>query len=72
VAQVHARLREARDTGAGVLLVSLDLDEVLALADRVYVFFEGHVTGTFTRPEFDEREMGRRMLGAGLQEASHG
>ena len=72
VAQVHSRLREARDKGAGVLLVSLDLDEVLALADRVYVFFEGHVTGTFTRPEFDEREMGRRMLGAGLQEASHG
>jgi general nucleoside transport system ATP-binding protein len=71
VAQVQARLREARDRGAGVVLVSLDLEEVLALADRVYVFFEGRVSGTFTRPEFDEREIGRRMLGTG-QEVSHG
>ncbi|WP_342375694.1 ABC transporter ATP-binding protein [Myxococcus stipitatus] len=69
VAQVHARLREARAQGAGVVLVSLDLEEVLALADRVYVFFEGRVTGEFTRPEYDERELGRRMLGA---EQGHG
>jgi simple sugar transport system ATP-binding protein len=71
VAQVQAKLREARDRGAGVVLVSLDLEEVLALADRVYVFFEGRVSGTFTRPEFDEREIGRRMLGTG-QEVAHG
>ncbi|RJS25792.1 heme ABC transporter ATP-binding protein [Corallococcus sp. H22C18031201] len=69
VAQVHARLREARARGAGVLMVSLDLEEVLALSDRVYVFFEGRVTGTFTRDAFDERELGRRMTGA---EAAHG
>jgi ABC-type uncharacterized transport system ATPase subunit len=69
VAQVHARLREERARGAGVLLISLDLEEVLALSDRVYVLFDGRVTGTFTRPEFDERELGRRMMGA---EASHG
>ncbi len=71
VAQVQAKLREARDRGAGVLLVSLDLEEVLALSDRIYVFFEGRITGTFTRPEFDEREIGRRMLGTG-QEVAHG
>ena len=65
VAQVHAKLREAREQGAGVLLVSLDLEEVLKLSDRVYVLFEGRVTGHFTRPEYDERELGRRMLGAG-------
>ncbi len=69
VAQVHARLREERARGAGVLLISLDLEEVLTLSDRVYVFFEGRVTGTFTRPEFDEREIGRRMMGA---ETGHG
>ncbi len=63
VAQVHARLREARARGAGVLLVSLDLEEVLTLSDRIYAFHGGRVTGTFTRPEFDEREIGRRMLG---------
>jgi simple sugar transport system ATP-binding protein len=71
VAQVQAKLREARDRGAGVLLVSLDLEEVLALADRIYVFFEGRITGSFTRPEFDEREIGRRMLGTGT-EVAHG
>jgi simple sugar transport system ATP-binding protein len=69
VAQVHSRLREERGRGAGVLLISLDLEEVLTLSDRVDVLFEGRVTGTFTRPEFDEREIGRRMLGAG---AAHG
>ncbi|XSF00145.1 ABC transporter ATP-binding protein [Pseudomyxococcus flavus] len=63
VAQVHAKLREARGQGTGVLLVSLDLEEVLALSDRVYVFFEGRVTGHFLRHELDERELGRRMLG---------
>nr|WP_246357763.1 ABC transporter ATP-binding protein [Pyxidicoccus fallax] len=69
VAQVHAKLREAREQGAGVLLVSLDLEEVLKLSDRVYVFFEGRVTGHFTRPQYDERELGRRMLGAGTDHA---
>lgn len=69
VAQVHARLREERARGVGVLLISLDLEEVLAMSDRVYVLFEGRVTGTFTRAQFDEREIGRCMLGA---EARHG
>ncbi|MBN1206939.1 MAG: ABC transporter ATP-binding protein [Myxococcaceae bacterium] len=69
VAQVHARLREERARGVGVLLISLDLEEVLTMSDRVYVLFEGKVTGTFTRPEFDEREIGRRMTCA---EPAHG
>jgi ABC-type uncharacterized transport system ATPase subunit len=68
VAQVHARLREERARGVGVLLVSLDLEEVLTMSDRVYVLFEGRVTGTFKRAQFDEREIGRCMLGA---EAHH-
>lgn len=69
VAQVHARLREERARGVGVLLISLDLEEVLTMSDRVYVLFEGRVTGTFTRPQFDEREIGRRMTSA---EPDHG
>jgi simple sugar transport system ATP-binding protein len=63
VAQVRRRLDEERRRGCGVLLVSLDLDEVLALADRVLVFFEGRVTAELPRTEFDERLIGRRMLG---------
>ncbi|RKH25293.1 ABC transporter ATP-binding protein [Corallococcus praedator] len=69
VAQVHARLREAKARGAGVVMVSLDLEEVLALSDRVYVLYEGRVTGHFPRKDLDERELGRRMLGA---EPDHG
>ncbi|RKH04914.1 ABC transporter ATP-binding protein [Corallococcus sp. CA053C] len=69
VAQVHARLREAKARGAGVVMVSLDLEEVLALSDRVYVLYEGRVTGHFPRKDLDERELGRRMLGA---ESDHG
>ncbi len=64
VAGIHARLRAHRDTGAGILLVSLDLEEVLALSDRAYVMFGGRITGERDREAFDEAELGRMMLGA--------
>ena len=63
VAAVRRRLRAAAAEGAGVLVVSLDLDEVRALADTVVVLAKGKVTGTFARGAADERELGRRMLG---------
>ncbi|MBX7096815.1 MAG: ABC transporter ATP-binding protein [Myxococcaceae bacterium] len=62
VAEVRRRLRQVADAGAGVLVVSLDLDEVRALADTIVVLAHGRVTGTFARGEADERELGRRML----------
>jgi len=59
-AAVHDRLREARAAGAAVIVYSSDLDEVLALADRVLVVYDGHV-----RPTTPERDaVGRAMLGA--------
>ncbi|MBK7861982.1 MAG: ABC transporter ATP-binding protein [Archangiaceae bacterium] len=61
---VRQKLLERARAGCAVLLVSLDLEEVLALADRVVVMFEGRLNGTFTRGACDERELGRRMLGA--------
>jgi simple sugar transport system ATP-binding protein len=64
VAAVHGRVREARDRGAAVVLVSLDLEEILALSDRVCVLFEGRVNGELKRGELDERAIGARMLGA--------
>ncbi|GMU60461.1 MAG: ABC transporter [Myxococcaceae bacterium] len=63
VAQVRRRLDEERRRGCAVLLISLDLDEVLALSDRVLVFFAGRVTAELGRAHFDERLIGRRMLG---------
>jgi len=64
VAAVHARMRAVRDTGTAVLLISLDLDEVLALSDRVYAIYEGAITGTLVRSELDARRLGSLMLGA--------
>ncbi|MHB8877080.1 MAG: ABC transporter ATP-binding protein [Myxococcaceae bacterium] len=69
VAQVHARLRAERDRGCAVLLSSLDLEEVLSLSDRIYVLFEGRVTGELSRAAFDERAVGKLMLGAGKERA---
>jgi len=63
VASVRRHLLDERNRGCAVLLVSLDLDEVLALSDRVLVFFEGRITGAFSRGDFDERRIGRCMLG---------
>ena len=60
---IHARLLEARDAGAAVLLISLDLDEVLALSDRVYVLASGRVTLELPRGALDERRLGAAMLG---------
>lgn len=59
-AAVRARLRAARDAGACVVLYSADLDEVLALADRVLVVHDGRVTSA----PVDRDAVGRQMLGA--------
>jgi general nucleoside transport system ATP-binding protein len=60
---VRARLLAFRAKGGAVLLISLDLEEVLALSDRLLVLFEGRVTAELSRAQFDERLIGRRMLG---------
>jgi len=60
-ARVHERLRDARDRGAAVLVVSLDLDEVRALGDRIVVMAAGRVV-TVLPAGADEREIGQHML----------
>jgi simple sugar transport system ATP-binding protein len=69
MANVHARLREARDAGAAVLLVSMDLDEVRALGDRILVMAGGRVVAELP-PGADEATIGRHMLAGG--EAARG
>jgi simple sugar transport system ATP-binding protein len=61
-AAVHRRLREAAADGAAVVVYSGDLDEVLALADRVLVLFAGTVREV---PVTDRAAVGRAMLGLG-------
>ena len=62
---MHRRLVEERDEGRAILLVSLELEEVRALADRILVIYEGRIVGEFT-PETSEEQLGIAMTG-GLQ-----
>ena len=59
---IHEQLVEKRDEGAAVLLVSSELDEVLALADRVAVMFEGRLMGPFDMP-IEREDIGLLMAG---------
>jgi len=63
-ALVQSRLMEARNRGAAVLLISFELDEILALADRIFVMYRGAIVGTFDRAAADRSEIGRLMAGA--------
>jgi simple sugar transport system ATP-binding protein len=66
---LHRRLVEERDEGRGILLVSLELDEVLSLSDRILVIYEGEIVGEHGAGA-DEQEIGMEMLGAGKREAA--
>ncbi len=60
---IHRGLRSARDAGAGILLVSADLGELLDLADRILVLYRGEVVGEFRRGEATEAAIGTLMVG---------
>lgn len=66
---VHDRLFALRDAGAGVLLLSEDLDEVLLLSDRVAVLFDGQIRGIWPRQEADRGRIGAVMGGHFLDAA---
>jgi len=59
---VHRRIIEQRDHGVAVLIVSSELDEIYALADRIAVMYEGKITG-FRNPDVPAAELGRLMAG---------
>jgi ABC-type uncharacterized transport system ATPase subunit len=61
---IHARLREARDAGKAILLVSADLAEILALSDRIAVMYEGKIVTTLPRANASEEVLGEYMTGA--------
>jgi ABC-type uncharacterized transport system ATPase subunit len=66
---VHRRLVVERDEGRAILLVSLELEEVLSLADRILVFYEGRIVGEFDSSATPE-ELGIAMTGAGAETAA--
>jgi general nucleoside transport system ATP-binding protein len=66
---LHRRLVAERDEGRAILLVSLELEEILSLSDRILVIYEGEVVGEHTG-EVSEEEIGLEMLGGKEREAA--
>jgi ABC-type uncharacterized transport system ATPase subunit len=65
---IHRRLIEKRDEGVAVLLVSVELDEIMALSDRIAVMYEGQIVGTVDADKVTREELGLLMAGARLEE----
>ncbi len=63
---VHNMLIKERDKGKAVLLVSLELDEVMSVSDRIGVIYDGHIQGEFKQGEVDEQTIGLLMAGGSL------
>ncbi len=69
IENIHAALLAERDRGKSVLLVSVELEEVLALSDRILVMFEGRSMGIVDRADADEKLLGLMMAGLPLADA---
>ena len=61
---IHNKLVEQRARGAGVLLLSEDLNEVISLSDRIIALYEGEIMGSLRRREFDLERIGLMMAGS--------
>ena len=67
---IHQRLLAFREAGKAVLLVSVELDEILALSDRVLVMFNGRITGELAAAEATEGRLGLLMAGIRQDQAA--
>jgi simple sugar transport system ATP-binding protein len=67
---VHRLLLEQRDRGTAILLISEDLDEILMLADRVTVIYEGHISEPIPAADAEIAELGLLMTGSGVSRAA--
>ena len=61
---IHQQLIDIRDSGAAILLVSADLDEVRTLSDRIVVLYEGQIVSESMPGELSEVELGLLMTGS--------
>lgn len=68
IENIHSRLVAERDSGSAVLLVSLELDEVMNLSDRILVMYEGEIVGELDPKTTTVEELGLYMAGAKRQE----
>jgi simple sugar transport system ATP-binding protein len=60
---IHQRLIDMRDKGAAILLVSVELEEILSLSDRIAVMFDGMIVGERVNEDVTDRELGLLMAG---------
>lgn len=67
IENIHSRLVELRDADKAVLLVSLELDEIMSLSDRILVMHKGEIVGEFNPKEVTAQELGLYMAGAKKQ-----
>jgi len=65
IESIHQRIVAARDGGAAVLLVSAELDEILALSDRIIVMYHGRVAADRPAGDYRRAEIGLLMSGGG-------
>lgn len=61
---VHKEIIKARDNGSAVMLVSLELDEILSLSDRIFVLYNGEIVGELETKNTHEKEIGLLMAGS--------
>ena len=71
VGYVHEQLLGARKRGAGILLISEDLDELLTLSDRIAIIYRGQLSAPMTRADFSVQQIGLMMAGQGFRGAHH-
>ncbi len=61
---IHSQLIRERDNGKAILLISLELDEVMNVSDRILVMFNGEIVANVLPDEVSERDLGLYMLGS--------
>jgi ABC-type uncharacterized transport system ATPase subunit len=66
---IHRRIVQERDAGRAILLLSLELEEILSLSDRILVIYEGRIVGEYP-PDTSEEELGIAMTGGGREAAA--
>lgn len=68
IENVHKMLVQQRDQGRAVLLISLELDEVMNVADKIDVIYDGHIQAEFKQGEVDESTLGLVMAGGSVKD----
>jgi simple sugar transport system ATP-binding protein len=65
---IHRRLIEERERGKAILLISLELEEIRSLSDRIVVMYDGRIVGELDAEEATDERLGLLMAGRGGEE----